>query len=107
MNYRVRVESGEPAANGDIHLDCWIEKEKEDEPGVWELVPMGHRTLVLDGAAVLSITESDMSDAEKRAALLNLFRHEAESWGIHEADDAYSQLCGLLPDGWPVTVNLA
>jgi len=103
-NYRARVENGEPAADGDVHLDCWIEKEVE--PGVWENVPMGHRTLVLDGAAVLSITESAMSDPQKLVALQDLFCQEAEGWGIHESDDAYSQLYDLLPSGWPVMVNL-
>jgi hypothetical protein len=103
-NYRANVLGGEAAANGDIVFDCWIEKEVEE--GAWEPVPMGHRTLVLDGAAVLSVTESGMTDPQKRAALLELFRQEAESWGIHESDDAYSQLYDLLPAGWPVTVGL-
>lgn len=104
MNYRVRVESGEPAANGDVHLDCWVQKEVE--PDVWQNVPTGHRTLVLDGAAVLSITESAMTDPQKLAALRELFSQEAASWGIHRSDDAYNQLHNLLPGGWPVTVNL-
>lgn len=104
MEYRARVTSGEAAANGDVHLDCWIEKEQEED--VWVPVVNGHRTMVLDGAAVLAITESGMTDAEKRAALLELFRQEAASWGIHESDDAYTQMEGLMPTGWPVTVNL-
>jgi len=103
-NYRAKVESGKAAANGDIHLDCWI--QCETEPDVWENVPLGHRALVLDGAAVLSITESGMTNQQKLNALQDLFRQEAGSWGIHESDDAYNQLFALLPAGWPVDVNL-
>ena len=106
MNYRARIVSGEAAANGDIHLDVWIEKEAETDS--WEPVPNGHRTLVLDGSAVLTITgDEELSDQEKLAALAELFRREAASWGIDKSDDAYTQLTELLPNGWPVTVNLA
>lgn len=103
-DYRVRVTSGEAAANADIHLDAWL--EKETSPDVWEPIPLGHRTLVLDGAAVLAITGSGGTDQQKRAALLELFRAEAESWGIDESDEAYNALYDLLPSGWPVNVNL-
>jgi hypothetical protein len=103
--YRANVLDGEAAANGDLHLDTWIQKS-EDDGATWENVPAGHRTLVLDGAAVLTITESAGTDQQKRAALLELFRQEAESWGIDESDDAYTQMYDLLPSGWPVTVEL-
>ncbi len=104
MNYRVRVESGESAANGDLHLGAWV--EKETAPDVWELIPLGHRTMVLNGARVLAITGGAGTDAQKRAALLELFRAEAASWGIDESDEAYNELYDLLPGGWPVSVNL-
>jgi len=103
-SYRARVEGGEAAANGDVHFDCYVECEVESD--VWEVVPYGHRTLVLNGAAVLSITESEMTNGQKLTALTNLFCQEAESWGIHESDDAYNQLFDLLPTGWPVNVSL-
>jgi hypothetical protein len=103
-NYRARVLNGGPAANGDVHLDCWIQREVETD--VWEDVPMGHRSLVLNGAAILSITESAMTDQQKLTALQDLFRQKAASWGIHESDDAYNQLYDLLPAGWPVNVSL-
>ena len=104
MNYRVRVESGEPAANKDIHLDVFV--EKETTPDVWDLIPGGHRTLVLSGAAVLAITEGAGTDGQKLAALSALFKQEVASWGIDESDDAYNQLYDLLPGGWPVMVDL-
>lgn len=103
-NYRAKIESGVPAADGDVHLNCKVECEIEE--GVWELVPMGHFTLVLDGGTVLSITESAMTDQEKRDALVGLFKQEAERRGIHISDDAYNQLYDLLLTGWPVMVGL-
>ena len=104
MNYRVWVYSGEAAANGDLHLQVRV--ERETSPDVWELIPYGSRTMVLNGAAVLAITGSSGTDQQKRAALLELFRQEAASWGIDKSDDAYNQLYDLLPAGWPVSVNL-
>jgi len=103
-NYRVRVQTGEAAANGDIHLDCHV--QKETSPDVWELIPLGHRTLVLDGEAVLAITEGSGTDGHKLAALANLFKQEVLAWGVDKSDDAYNQLFALLPEGWPVTVSL-
>jgi len=102
-DYRLRVLGGEAAANGDIHLDVMVEKEVDE---AWVLIPLGHRTLVLDGEAVLAITESAATDAQKRTALLALIRQEVVAWGIDRSDDAYNQLYALLPAGWPVAVAI-
>lgn len=104
MNYRAKIASGKAAADGTVHFDCWI--ERESEPDVWEVVPMGHRTLVRSSATILSITESEMSDQEKLDALCALLCEEATNWGIHKSDDAYNQMYDLLPTGWPVNVDL-
>jgi len=103
-NYRVTILGSEAAANGDIHMDVNVEKEIETD--VWELIPNGHRTLVMDGEAVLAITTGTGTDAAKRASLLALFKQEVLSWGVDEADDANTQLVDLLPEGWPVSVML-
>jgi len=103
-DYRLRVLSGEAAANGDIHLDVMV--ERETEPDTWVLIPLGHRTLVLDGEAVLAITESEATDNQKRGALLALIRQEVVAWGIDRSDDAYNQLLALVPGGWPVSVAI-
>jgi len=103
--YRVRVESGAPTAGGDVDLDCWIERESTT-PGVWDVVPNGHRTMRLDGASILAITAGAGTDAQKLSALAALFKATALEWGIDEADDAYNQLYALLPAGWPVNVGL-
>ena len=102
-DYRARVVSSEAAASGDVHLDCFVES---DRSGEWELIPGGHRTLVLDGAAVLAICESGDTLANRRLAVKDLFVQEIKSWGIDESDDANEQLVALIYQGWPQTVNL-
>ena len=96
MSYRARVVSSKAAANGDIHLDVFVES---DRSGSWELIPGGHRTLVLDGEAVLAICESGDTLANRRLAIKDLFVQEIKAWGIDESDDANEQLVALLYQG--------
>ena len=103
MSYRARVVSSEPSANGDVFLDTHVES---DRTGEWVLIPGGHRTLVLDGEAVLAICESGDTLANRRLAVKDLFVQEIKAWGIDESDDANEQLTALLYQGWPQTVNL-
>ena len=103
MSYRARVISSVAAANGDVHLDTFIES---DRTGDWVLIPGGHRTLVLDGEAVLAICESGDTLANRRLAVKDLFVQEIKSWGIDESDDANEQLTALIYQGWPQTVDL-
>ena len=104
--YRLRVVSSEAAANGNVHMDTWVERS-EDDGANWEPAQSGHFTLVLDGAAVLAITEGPGTPTQKRTALLALLKAEVAQRGIDEADDADNQLRDLLPGGdWPVTVAL-
>ena len=97
------------AANGDVHLDVWVLKEEanpEPPPDTIDvLMPNGHRTAVLKGAAVLAITTSSLTAAKKKAALLALFKQEVASWGVVEADAAANGILGLL-NTLPVSVNL-
>jgi len=99
--YRTRVESSEAAANGDIHLDVFVES---DRSGDWVLIPGGHRTLVLDGSAVLLITGGSGTPTEKRLALAALFKQEVLNWGIDRSDDANEQLLELVE--LPIVVSL-
>ena len=102
MAYRVRVASAEAAANGDVYLDCFIET---DASGDWLPAINGHRTMVMDGAAVLAITGNDaLTDQQKRAQLASLFRAEATSWGIDQADAAQTALAELVE--YPVNVAI-
>ena len=77
-SYRVRVAGSEAAANGDVHLDCFIQRLNG---ATWEDVYLGHRTMELGAAAVLAITGGAGTDAQKRAALLALFIY----LGVHQA----------------------
>jgi len=101
--YRARLESGKAAANGDVHFDCYI--ECETEPDVWVLAANGHRTLELNGATILSITESALTDQKKLDAVKDLLKAKAEGWGIHVSDDACTQYDSLVPS-WPVNIDL-
>jgi hypothetical protein len=84
----------------------WVDKSVDDGDN-WAPVPSGHFTLVLNGAAVLAITEGPGTLTQKRATLLALLKAEVASRGIDSADDADNQLRDLLPGSdWPVTVAL-
>lgn len=93
MAYRANILSSEAAANGDIHLDVMVESNRSGE---WQLIPGGHRTLVLDGSAVLAIAEGAGTDVQKKQALAALFKQEVIGWGIDKSDDANQQLVGLV-----------
>jgi len=96
--------SSEAATNGDVHLDCFVERS-QDEGETWALVRIGHRSVVLDGGAVLAITENEgLTNNQKRAQLTALFRQEIVAWGIHRSDDADQQLQALV--SFPARVTL-
>ena len=103
MAYQAVVKSSEASANGDIHLDTFIES---DRSGDWQLIPGGHRTLVLNGSAVLAICNSGDTLAERRQAVKDLFIQEIKAWGLDKSDDANEQLTALIYQGWPQTVGL-
>ena len=104
--YRLRIVGSEAAANGNVHMDTWVDKSVDDGAN-WEPAQGGHFTLVLNGAAVLAITGGPGTLTQKRAAMLALLKAEVASRGIDEADDADNQLRGILPGGdWPVNVAL-
>ena len=104
--YRLRIVGSEAAANGNVHMDTWVDVSADDGDN-WEPAQAGHFTLVLNGAAVLAITGGPGTLVQKRAAMLALLKAEVASRGIDQADDADSQLRGILPNGdWPVTVDL-
>ena len=103
MAYRARVITAAPAANGDVHLDTFIET---DRSGDWALIPNGHRTLVLDGEAVLAIINSGDTLANRRADMKDTFIEEIKSWGLEKSDDATQELTSLMYQGFPQTVDL-
>ena len=103
MAYRAIVNSAEPAANGDVHLDTIIQTDRD---GDWTLIPNGHRTLVLDGEAVMAIINNGDTLANRRAAMKALFIEEVKAWGLDESHNAATELEGLMYLGFPQTVDL-
>ncbi len=99
-NYRAHILSTEAAANGDVHVDTIVQREVTT--GVWAEIPNGHRTLVLDGAAVLGLSGTV---AQKRAGLLALFKAEVKAWGLDTSDAANVVVTTLVP-AFPVDVAL-
>ncbi len=107
-SYRVRINNTTPAGDGTAHFD--IEIQMLTDPGppeVWQTVPLGHRTVVLQASAIKLITEdSGLTDTQKRNALRALLKQEAQNFGVDEADDAINQILALIPSGsWPVNIN--
>ena len=95
MAYRAIVLSAEPAANGDVHLDTFIESDRE---GDWALIPGGHRTLVLDGEAVLAIVNNGDTLANRRLAMKAFLDPSIDTSGI-EPDPALE--LDSVTDIWP------
>ncbi len=102
MVYRFTVESSEAAANGDVHLDTWVEKFVD--PDWVRTVPNGHFTVVLNSAAIIAIADGAGTDGEKRTAMGALFHAEVSSRGIDTADEAETKLDALI--SYPVSVDL-
>jgi hypothetical protein len=101
--YRAHILSSEAAANGDIHLDMFVQRSAVvDGQTVWQDVQTGHRTLVLNGREVLDLTGTA---AQKRAGLLALFKAEVAGWGLDKSDSADMALKALVPS-FPVDVPL-
>jgi len=103
MAYRAIVLSSEPAAQGNVHLAIQVES---DHSGSWQQSPIGRRTLILDSDAILAITTSKRSLANRRAAIKALMVKQISAWGIDKSDDANEQLTALVYQGWPQTVEL-
>ena len=106
---KFRIESVDPAANGDVHVLVRVFREvpnPEPPPDTVDVeVANGHRTAVLPGAAVLAIVDGSGTDQEKVQALAALFREVVQSWGIVLAEEAAEGILGLIGD-LPIMVTL-
>jgi hypothetical protein len=102
MAYRIVITGGRASAEN-VALDAYVEREDGEE---W--VPLAHsyRTVILNGDAVLAITQGTGTDAQKRAALIALFKASIPALQFIDSATAFSELEALLPAGWPVTVVL-
>lgn len=104
MAYRFTIVASEAAANGDVHLDTWVERSPTGADPWTRDVQNGHFTVVLDGAAILAIDSGPGTANQKRAALSALFKAEVDKRGIAKADDANTKLKALIT--WPQSVVL-
>ena len=103
MAYRAIVLSSEPAADGSVHLLVQVENNHDGE---WKQTSIGRRTLILDSDAILAITTSKRSLANRRAAIKALMVKQISAWGIDKSDDANEQLTALVYQGFPQTIDL-
>lgn len=101
--YRFTIVAAESAANGNVHLDTWVERSSNGTTWTRD-VPNGHFTVVLDGSAVTAIADGAGTAVQRRAALAELFKAEVASRGINKADDALTKLESLVT--WPQSVAL-
>ena len=64
---KFRIDSVRPAHNGDVHLEdrVFTEETNPEPPPDTVDVEIGHRTVVLNGNAVLAITNGPGTDNQK------------------------------------------
>ena len=107
MAYRINIITAEASESGNVNLP--VEIEKETFPGVWEIVDLpDQKYLVVASEKITAITDGAGTDAEKRAAMADVFRDEIRAWkSLAKSSDALIALEELLPpSGWPITIDL-
>lgn len=96
MAYRFVVVAAEAAANGDVHLDTWVERSPTGADPWTRDVQNGHFTVVMPGSAIVAITDGAGTANQKRTAMSALFKAEVDRRGIQAADDAKTKLLALV-----------
>jgi hypothetical protein len=103
--YRVTVTDAQATDQEHVKLICVI--QKENDAGGWDDLEGGPASIDLQTSEALAVLRrEDLSDADKRAALLEQFRTAARALPILAGDRVIDQVEALLPSGWPVTVGL-
>jgi hypothetical protein len=97
--YRANVVSLEPAANGTLNADVYVEVRGGVSPDfTWTLTSQGHFTIVVQATDVLAVnSDTTLTIIQKRAALRNLVKTQALSRGVDISDEAYAAWLTLLP----------
>jgi hypothetical protein len=105
--YRVNILGMEPAANGMVHADTFIQIRTSANPVTWGDVLQGHRTIVLEAADILAIANDPLNNtaAKKRVAINSRIKEKALELGIDTADEAYGVLLGLYTFPFDVTIR--
>ncbi len=88
--YRANVVSIEPAANGTVNADVFVELRGGTSPDwTWTVTSNGHFTIVLQATDVLAITNNAaLTAVQKRAAIRDLVKAQALARGVDQADEA-------------------
>jgi type II secretory pathway component PulC len=104
-NYRITITDAQATVRDYIKLVCTI--QKENDVGGWDDLQGGPSSVNLQTSEALTVLRrQDLTDGEKRAALLEQMRTAARGFPIIAGDVAVDQIEALLPGGWPVTVGL-
>lgn len=98
--YRANVVSIEPAANGTINADVFIELRGGTSPDfTWTPTSNGHFTVVIQATDILTIiNDVSLSPVQKRQAIRNLVRAQALARGVDVSDEAYAAWITLIPN---------
>ena len=105
--YRVNILSMEPAANGMVHADTYIQIRTGTNPVTWGDVSQGHRTIVLEASDILAIVSDPLNNTnpKKRQAINVKIKAKALELGIDTSDEAYGILLDLYTFPFDVTIR--
>lgn len=104
LQFRVVVGGVRAEDSGALAFGCEIEASAD---GVeWTAVEGAPGEVTIPLTSVRAAVVSGAGDAERRQALLELFRTTVRGLPLLAGLVAVDVLEGLLPGGWPVTVGL-
>jgi len=84
--------------NGEIAFDVKVQREVD---GGYVDVPSGHRTVVLDAAALATIAAMDKTNAQKLQEVAALIRERVLTWRVAESEDACTWFGTVAPEMTP------
>jgi hypothetical protein len=105
--YRVNINSVEPAANGLVYADIFIQIRTATNPITWGEIQNGHRTIVLEASDIMAIINDPLNNtaARRRAAINAKIKAKALELGIDTADEAYVAIMGLYDFPFDVIIR--
>lgn len=104
--YKVVYENARAQPGDTVYVKVMV-YSSEDEGATWMQVPGGDTELGIPAETILTITQDEeLTNAQKAGAINQLLLERIEDLGLTQSRDALAELEGLLPQGWPVTVNL-
>lgn len=100
MAARIFIMGYEMRGDGGVAFDVEVRREVEDEEGNKSFVPVGHghRTVVIDAAAMNVIAGKSWSDGRKLQEIAALIRADVQTWRVVEAEDAVNWFATICPE---------